>query len=86
MLWTFTYLNTTEIYDHVAFLPSGERERNRTMRNQASAEGVAKRWHVVFPVPLGQEESDVQGCFVAVANSSYAKAQDAYDESSRVGG
>ncbi|KAJ4437271.1 hypothetical protein ANN_17408 [Periplaneta americana] len=51
------------------------------VRDQVSTEGVAKQRPVALQVPLGQGWSDVQGrCRVATANSSYAKAQDAYDE------
>ncbi|KAJ4426535.1 hypothetical protein ANN_27349 [Periplaneta americana] len=49
--------------------------------DQVSTEDVAKQRPVALQDPLGQGWSDVQGRFrVATANSSYAKAQDAYDE------
>jgi hypothetical protein len=50
------------------------------VRDQVSMEGVAKRSAVVLPAPLGQAQSDVQGCRVETASSSCVKAQGAYDE------
>jgi hypothetical protein len=51
------------------------------MQDQVCMEGVATRWPVVLPAPLGQAQSDVQGhCRVATASSFCAKVQDAYDE------
>ncbi|KAJ4434393.1 hypothetical protein ANN_22953 [Periplaneta americana] len=51
------------------------------VRDQVSTEGVAKQRPVALQVPLGQGWSDVlERCRIATANSSYAKAQDAYDE------
>jgi hypothetical protein len=42
---------------------------------------------VVLPAPLGQAQSDVQGCRrVATAISSCAKAEDAYDKFNCVDG
>lgn len=65
----------------------GKRKKNRMVRDQVSTEGVAKQRPVALQVPLGQGWSDVQGrCRVATANSSYAKAQDAYDELNCVNG
>ncbi|KAJ4425454.1 hypothetical protein ANN_28070 [Periplaneta americana] len=59
----------------------GKEKKNRMVRDQVSTEGVAKQRPVTLQVPLGQGWSDVQGrCRVATVNSSYAKAQDAYDE------
>jgi hypothetical protein len=69
----------TEIDAHVAFLSSGDRKRNGMVRDQVSMEGVA--------APLGQAQSDVQGCcHLAAASSSCAKAQDAYNELNCVDG
>ncbi|KAJ4451510.1 hypothetical protein ANN_02974 [Periplaneta americana] len=63
------------------------REKNLMVRNQVSKESVAKRRPVALQVPLGQGQSKLQGrCHVATANSSYAKAQDAYDELNHVNG
>jgi hypothetical protein len=51
------------------------------VQDQASMGGVAKQGPIILPAPLGQAQSDVQGCcHVATASSSCAKAQDAYDE------
>ncbi|KAJ4426414.1 hypothetical protein ANN_27228 [Periplaneta americana] len=59
----------------------GKEKKNRMVRDQVSTESVAKQRPVALQVPLGQGWSDVQGrCRVATANSSYAKAQDAFDE------
>ena len=63
----------------------GKKDTNRMARGQVGKEGVVKRRTVALQVPLGQGQSDVQGCFpVATENSSYAKAQDAYDDLNRV--
>ena len=53
--------------------------------DKVSTEGIAKLWPVALQVPLGQRQGDVEGrCRLATANSSHAKAQDAYDELNRV--
>ena len=63
----------------------GERDKTRTVGDPMSTKGGVKRWSVASQVPLGHEQSDVQGrCRVATANASCAKAQDAYDELNRV--
>ena len=55
--------------------------QNRMVQDQESTEGVAKLWPVALQVPLTQGRSSVQGrCRVSTANSSYAEAEDAYDE------
>jgi hypothetical protein len=46
-LWQRRARRPTEIDAHVAFLSSGERQRNRMVRAQVSLDGVAKRWPVV---------------------------------------
>jgi hypothetical protein len=53
-LWYQWSLRPTEIDAHVAFLSSGERKRNRMVRDQVSMDGVAKLWPVVLAAPLGQ--------------------------------
>ena len=55
------------------------------MRDQVSTEFVALVSAVSFQVPLGQGQSDMQGC-CRVANSLYAKVQVDYGEVNRVNG
>jgi hypothetical protein len=46
-----------------------------------SMEGVAKRWPVVLPAPLGQTLSNIQGhCHLSTARSSCGTAQESYGE------
>ena len=55
------------------------------VRDQVSTELVEKWLSISLQVRLGQRLSVVQGrCSVATANSSYAKAQNAYNELNRV--
>jgi hypothetical protein len=53
-LWQWRSPRPTEIDAHIAFLSSGERKRNRMVRDQVSMGGVAKRWPVVLAAPLRQ--------------------------------
>jgi hypothetical protein len=58
-LWQWWSPWPTEIDTNTAFLSSRERNRNRKVWNQVSMEGVAERWPVVLPAPLGQAHSNV---------------------------
>ena len=62
----------------------GKRQKSHDVRSDEYG-GCGKTVTVALQVPLRQGQSDVQGhCHVATANSSYVKAQDAYNKLNRV--